>query len=84
MSGTKEKLTVDQIVKRLLVDALGVDEVEITPKANLVNDLGADSLDSVELIMALEEKFDFEIPDDDAEKLQTVEQIVSYIEKNKK
>jgi acyl carrier protein len=62
------------------VDQLGVDESEVTPQASFVDDLGADSLDTVELVMALEEEFGIEIPDEDAEKLLTVEDVVKYIE----
>jgi acyl carrier protein len=66
------------------VEQLGVDEEEVTPDASFVDDLGADSLDTVELVMALEEAFDIEIPDEEAEKIQSVGQAVEYIKKNKK
>jgi len=66
-------------VKDIIVDQLGVDESEVTPEASFLDDLGADSLDIVELIMALEEEFDLEIPDEDAEKITTVGDAVEYI-----
>lgn len=71
-------------VKQIIVDQLSVEEGEVTPKASFVDDLGADSLDRVELIMALEEAFDLEIPDEEAEKIKTVQDAVDYIEKNSK
>ena len=67
-------------IKKIIVDQLGVDESEVTPEASFVDDLGADSLDTVELVMALEEEFGIEIPDEDAEKLLTVEDVIKYIE----
>ncbi len=67
-------------VKEIIVDQLGVDEEEVTPDASFIDDLGADSLDIVELIMAFEEEFDIEIPDEDAEKITTVGEAVEYIE----
>src|ERR1700751_4928278 len=66
-------------VKQIIVEQLGVDAAEVTPNAHFVNDLGADSLDTVELVMALEEEFDTEIPDEQAEKIQTVGQAIRYI-----
>jgi acyl carrier protein len=69
-------------VKSVVVEQLGVNESEVTKEANYVDDLGADSLDTVELVMALEEAFDTEIPDDQAEKLSTVGSTVSYILEN--
>ncbi len=69
-------------VKSIIVDNLGVAEDEITPEASFVDDLGADSLDTVELVMALEEEFDIEIPDDDAEKIATVGDAVRYIQEH--
>lgn len=66
-------------VKKIIVEQLGVDSAEVTPQAHFVNDLGADSLDTVELVMALEEEFNAEIPDEEAEKIQTVGQAVEYI-----
>jgi acyl carrier protein len=67
-------------VKEITSEQLGVDESQITPEAKFVDDLGADSLDTVELVMALEEEFDLEISDEQAEKLTTVNRVVSYIE----
>ena len=67
-------------IKKIIVDQLGVDESEVTLRASFVDDLGADSLDTVELVMALEEEFGIEIPDEDAEKLLTVEDVINYIE----
>ena len=75
---------IESKVKDIIVEQLGVDTGAVKPEANFVNDLGADSLDTVELVMALEEAFDMEIPDDQAEKIQTVGQAVDYIKKNKK
>jgi acyl carrier protein len=75
--------TIDK-VKQIIIDQLGVEESEVTPTASFVDDLGADSLDRVELIMALEENFDLEIPDEQAETLKTVQDAVDYIEKNSK
>jgi len=66
-------------VKKIVVDQLGVKDEEVTPTANFANDLGADSLDTVELVMALEEEFDIEIPDEAAEKITTVQEAVDYI-----
>lgn len=66
-------------VKEIIVDQLGVEEDEVTPEASFIEDLGADSLDIVELIMALEEEFGIEIPDEDAEKITTVQQAIDYI-----
>ena len=75
---------VDEKVKQIIVEQLGVDEGEVTPNASFVDDLGADSLDTVELVMASEEAFDIEIPDQDAEKIKTVKDAVDYINKNSK
>ena len=75
---------VDEKVKQIIVEQLGVDEGEVTPNASFVDDLGADSLDTVELVMAFEEAFDIEIPDQDAEKIKTVKDAVDYINKNSK
>ncbi len=69
-------------VKKIIVDKLGVDESEVTPEASFTNDLGADSLDTVELIMELEKEIDISIPDEQAEKIQTVGQAIEYIEAN--
>ncbi|MDN5331138.1 MAG: acyl carrier protein [Tepidanaerobacteraceae bacterium] len=66
-------------VKKIIADQLGIDEDEVVPEASFIDDLGADSLDIVELIMAFEEEFDLEIPDEDAEKIKTVQDAVDYI-----
>ncbi|HET7930028.1 MAG TPA: acyl carrier protein [Rhodanobacteraceae bacterium] len=71
--------TIEERVKKIVVDQLGVKEEDVTPNASFVDDLGADSLDTVELVMALEEEFETEIPDEDAEKITTVQQAVDYI-----
>nr|WP_173391322.1 MULTISPECIES: acyl carrier protein [unclassified Lebetimonas] len=70
-------------VKEVIVEQLNVSPEEVKPEARFVEDLGADSLDVVEMIMALEEKFEIEIPDSEAEKIQTVQDVVDYIEKAK-
>jgi acyl carrier protein len=70
-------------VKEIIVEQLGVDPEEVTMEASFVNDLGADSLDTVELVMALEEEFNIEIPDEEAEKLDTVGKAIEYINKHK-
>ena len=70
-------------VKQIIVDRLGVDESEVTLEASFTNDLGADSLDTVELIMEFEKEFDTSIPDEEAEKIQTVGDAVTYIESQK-
>ncbi len=67
-------------IKSIVVDQLGVDESQVTEDASFVDDLGADSLDTVELIMAFEEEFDIEIPDEDAQKIKTVKDVMEYIE----
>ena len=67
-------------IKSIVVDQLGVDESQVTEDASFVDDLGADSLDTVELIMAFEEEFDIEIPDEDAQKIKTVKVVIEYIE----
>ncbi|HTR67316.1 MAG TPA: acyl carrier protein [Terriglobales bacterium] len=71
-------------VKQIISEQLGVDEAEVVASASFVDDLGADSLDQVELVMALEEGFDLEISDDDAEKIRTVQDTIDYIEKHAK
>jgi len=76
--------SIDEKVKQIVVEQLGVEEGEVTPKASFVDDLGADSLDQVELVMAFEEGFDLEIPDEDAEKIRTVQDAIDYIEKHSK
>ncbi|HEX9725735.1 MAG TPA: acyl carrier protein [Vicinamibacteria bacterium] len=73
-------MSIPEKVKTIIVDQLGVDEEQVTPDASFVDDLGADSLDQVELVMALEEEFGLEIPDEDAEKITRVKEAVSYIE----
>jgi acyl carrier protein len=72
--------SVEDKVKSIIVEQLGVDEAEVTPTASFIDDLGADSLDTVELVMALEEGFGIEIPDEDAEKITTVKDAINYIE----
>ena len=74
--------SVEERVKQIIVEQLGVDEGEVTPTASFVDDLGADSLDTVELVMAFEEAFGIDIPDEDAEKIATVKDAISYIEKH--
>ena len=69
-------------VKKIIVDQLGVEEETVTQEASFVDDLGADSLDTVELVMALEEEFGIEIPDEDAEKITRVKEAIDYIEKH--
>ena len=76
--------SVEERVKQIIVEQLGVDEGEVTPTASFVDDLGADSLDTVELVMAFEEEFSVEVPDEDAEKLQTVGDVIRYIEERAK
>jgi len=71
-------------VKEVIVEQLNVSPDEVKPESRFVEDLGADSLDVVEMIMALEEKFELEIPDSEAEKIKTVQDVVDYIEKHKK
>ncbi len=78
MASTEER------VKQIIVEQLGVDEAEVTPTASFVDDLGADSLDTVELVMAFEEEFGVEIPDDQAETIVTVGDAVKYLEKASK
>lgn len=75
---------VEEKVRKIIIDQLGVDEAEVAPEAKFIDDLGADSLDTVELVMALEEEFGIEIPDEDAEKITTVRDAISYIQKHKK
>lgn len=72
-------MSVEQRVKEIIVDQLGVDEKQVSGTASFIDDLGADSLDQVELVMALEEEFDIEIPDEDAEKIANVQNAVDYI-----
>ena len=74
--------TIEEKVKKIIVDQLGVEEAEVTAEAKFIDDLGADSLDTVELVMALEEEFGIEIPDEDAEKIATVGDAVRYIDEH--
>ena len=74
--------TVEERVKKIVCEQLGVKEEEVVPAASFVDDLGADSLDTVELVMALEEEFDTEIPDEEAEKITTVQAAIDYINAN--
>jgi acyl carrier protein len=76
--------SVEQKVREIVCEQLGVGEDEVTPDSSFIEDLGADSLDIVELVMALEEEYDMEISDEDAEKIRTVQDVVNYIESNKK
>jgi acyl carrier protein len=76
--------SVEERVKQIIVEQLGVDEAEVTPNASFVDDLGADSLDTVELVMAFEEAFEIEIPDEDAEKIRTVQDAITYIDAHAK
>ncbi|WP_251359898.1 acyl carrier protein [Kangiella sp. TOML190] len=73
---------IEERVKNIVVEQLGVKEDEVTAEASFVDDLGADSLDTVELVMALEEEFDTEIPDEEAEKINTVQSAIDYIKAN--
>jgi acyl carrier protein len=77
-------MSVAEKVKQIIVEQLGVDEGQVDPSASFVDDLGADSLDIVELVMAFEEAFDLDIPDEDAEKIKTVKDAIDYIEAKKK
>lgn len=72
-------MSIEKKVVEIIVDQLGVDEKQVVPTASFVDDLGADSLDTVELVMALEEEFDVEIPDEEAEKISTVQDAFDYI-----
>jgi acyl carrier protein len=84
VEGRCQKVATFDRVKKVVVDQLDVNEDEVTPMASFVDDLGADSLDQVELIMAFEEEFDIEIPDEDAEKITTVGDAVNYIDEKTK
>ena len=81
MADVKEKPNVAEKIKQIVSEQLGVEECEVTATASFVDDLGADSLDTVELVMAFEEAFDIEIPDEDAEKIRTVQDSITYVEK---
>ena len=74
-------MDIEAKVKEIIVEQLGVDEAQVTSEASFIDDLGADSLDTVELVMAFEEKFDIEIPDEDAEKMRSVGEAVEYLTK---
>ena len=74
--------TIEERVKKIVVEQLGVKEEDVVPAASFVDDLGADSLDTVELVMALEEEFETEIPDEEAEKITTVQQAIDYVNAN--
>jgi acyl carrier protein len=74
--------TLEERVKEIIVEQLGVEEDDVNPGAKFIEDLGADSLDTVELVMAFEEEFNLEIPDEDAEKIATVGDAISYIKEN--
>ena len=79
-----DQKTIEQRVKEIIVNQLNVNEEQITPTASFLDDLGADSLDVVELVMQFEEAFDIQIPDEDAEKIKTVQDAITYIESHKK
>ena len=74
--------SINERIKQIVAEQLGVDEDQVTKEASFMDDLGADSLDTVELVMALEEEFDIEISDEDAEKIQTVQNAIDYVEAN--
>jgi acyl carrier protein len=76
--------SIEQRVKDIIVEQLGVEEDEVSPEASFIDDLGADSLDTVELVMAFEEEFNIEIPDEDAEGISTVQDAIDYIKANVK
>ena len=76
--------SIEERVRDLIVEHLGVDREQVTPKASFIDDLGADSLDTVELVMGFEEEFGIEIPDEDAEKMVTVEDAIKYLEEQSK
>jgi acyl carrier protein len=84
VSTGEKAMPVAEKVKQIIVEQLGVDENQVDANASFVDDLGADSLDIVELVMAFEEAFDIDIPDEDAEKITTVKQAIDYIEAKKK
>jgi acyl carrier protein len=82
--GTLAVTSIEQRVKDIIVEQLGVEEDEVSPEASFIDDLGADSLDTVELVMAFEEEFNIEIPDEDAEGISTVQEAIDYIKANVK
>ncbi|QQF76943.1 acyl carrier protein [Histophilus somni] len=75
-------MSIEERVKKIIVDQLGVKAEDVKPEASFIEDLGADSLDTVELVMALEEEFDIEIPDEEAEKITTVQSAIDYVQNN--
>ncbi|MDG2918330.1 acyl carrier protein [Bisgaard Taxon 10/6] len=75
-------MSIEERVKKIIVEQLGVKDDEVKPEASFIEDLGADSLDTVELVMALEEEFDIEIPDEEAEKITTVQSAIDYVQNN--
>ena len=75
-------MSIEERVKKIIVEQLGVKEEDVKPEASFVEDLGADSLDTVELVMALEEEFDIEIPDEESEKITTVQSAIDYVQNN--
>ena len=78
----KKQMSIEERVKKIIVEQLGVKEEDVKSEASFVEDLGADSLDTVELVMALEEEFDIEIPDEEAEKITTVQSAIDYVQNN--
>jgi acyl carrier protein len=82
LQGATAMADIETKVKDIIINELGVEAEKVTPEAKFVEDLGADSLDTVELVMAFEEEFGIEIPDEDAEKLQTVGDAIAYIQQN--
>jgi acyl carrier protein len=83
LRGREKMSSIEERVKKIVVEQLGVKEEEVSNEASFVDDLGADSLDTVELVMALEEEFETEIPDEEAEKITTVQQAVDYVNSSK-
>jgi acyl carrier protein len=81
MADVKAKANVAEKIKQIVSEQLGVDDADVTPTASFVDDLSADSLDTVELVMAFEEAFEIEIPDEDAENIRTVQDAIAYVEK---
>ncbi len=79
LTGNMSDNNIEERVKKIIIDMLGVKEEDVVPEASFVNDLGADSLDTVELLMALEEEFNTEIPDEEAEQINTVQAAIDYI-----
>ena len=75
-------MSIEERVKKIIVDQLGVKAEDVKPESSFIEDLGADSLDTVELVMALEEEFDIEIPDEEAEKITTVQSAIDYVQNN--